>query len=223
MTAMTEAPAPTRRTAAGKVQPPKPVKQRRRPGRLALAIALVALGTLGVVWYVGQVSKTTSVVSVAADVHRGEQLTAEDLAVAELPDGPSTLATVPAAQLNELVGQYANADLTSGMLLTPTAVTPELTPPAGESIVGVALTPAQMPTQQLSAGDKVQIVETPVSQGEPPAEAPGSIEATVVSASLTPSGDQTIVDVQVAQEEAGALAARAASGRVALVLDSVGE
>ncbi len=95
--------------------------------------------------------------------------------------------------------------------------------PAGSSIVGVTLTQAQMPGYQLAAGDKVRVVETPVTQGDPPVETPKSFNATVFTATYDTETQVWVVDLVVPNREAPDIAARAATGRVALVIDSTGE
>jgi hypothetical protein len=85
----------------------------------------------------------------------------------------------------------------------------------------VSLPPALMPATQLQSGDQVRIVATPGTQGDVPAGTiPTSIEAMVVG--LRSAGDtgQIVVDVSVPHDQAAELAARAATGKVALVLDS---
>lgn len=230
----TTAPAPESRATRSTTKPPtppKPIRGRRKPARFALALALICLGTLATVWYVNSVSQTTQVIAVAGTVQRGEQIEQADLTVVDLPSGPSSLSTVPAADLDSLIGRFASSDLTAGSTLAPDAVVEELTPAAGRSIVGIALTPGQMPNEPLRAGDRVRVVETPVNQGDPPTEQPGTIDAIVISTTIpgaTAAGDdivvtsdKTVVDVEVNNSDAADLAARAATGRVALVLDSM--
>jgi hypothetical protein len=77
-----------------------------------------------------------------------------------------------------------------------------------------------LPAQPLRAGDRIRIVDTPVSQGEPPATTPASIAGLVVSVSEPDQAGVTVVDVTVPSARAADLAARVATGRIALVLDS---
>ncbi|MFC7025121.1 SAF domain-containing protein [Promicromonospora thailandica] len=204
--------------------PLKPTRARRRPALIALGLALVALSVLAAVYLVSTLGQTYEALAVTNDVSRGSVITPSDLGVVELPITPSSLEPVRADQMDEYVGKVATADLKKGQLLTRSGTADELEPPAGQSVVGIALTPSQMPLQALRAGDSVRIVETPAAGGEPPAQAPFTIAATVVSPPTdTAVGDQKVVDVRVASSNAAALAARAATGRVALVLDSTGQ
>jgi hypothetical protein len=205
--------------------PLKPTRARRRPALIALGLALVALSVLGSVYLATSLGQTYQVLAVTSDIARGAPITPGDLGVAELPEGSgsSLLKPVLADQLDEMTtDKVATADLKAGQLLTADSVATELQPPAGQSIVGIALAPNQMPTQDLKAGDRVRVVETPATGGEPPVQAPFAIAATVVSTQQITIGEQTVVDVQVTSSNAAALAARAATGRVAIVIDAVG-
>jgi SAF domain-containing protein len=141
-----------------------------------------------------------------------------DLTVAHITDDPA-LTPVPETDLDEVVGMYAANDLTAGSLLAPDAVTSELFPDQGQSIVGVAVTPAQLPATELRPGDVVRIVGTPRDQDNPPSSAPDEITATVAGSTTIPDQGQIVVDVTVDESDAGLLAAQVATGRVAIVLD----
>jgi hypothetical protein len=214
--------------SATKVQRPappgplKPTRARRRPALIALGLALVALSVLASVYLVTSQARTYQVLAITENISRGAEITAANIATVELPTGPTLLEPVPAADFDKMVGKVATADLKAGQLLTEAGVTDELQPAAGRSIVGIALAPNQMPgSEPLAAGDAVRVVETPASGGEPPAQAPLAIAATVIGVRESTLGDQMIVDVEVPSNNAAALAARAATGRVALVIDAV--
>ncbi|WP_460757485.1 SAF domain-containing protein [Myceligenerans cantabricum] len=201
--------------------PSKPTRGRRRPAVIALGIALVALGILASVYLTTTLGQTHKVLAVTADVPRGQEIAAGDLTSVDLPTGPTLLDPVDATALDDVVGQRATADLLAGSLLTATSYEATLRPDAGHSIVGVALTPNQMPAgTPLRSGDPVRVIETPVNGGDAPVEEPFAIPAVVVTSHAAAIGDQTVVDVEVAHNQAAALAARAATGRVALVLDT---
>jgi len=203
--------------------PLKPTRARRRPALIALGLALVALSVLAAVYLASVLGETYQALAVKSDIARGTVITAADLAPVDLPTGPSLLESVPADELDQMVNKVATADLKQGQLLTPASVADELLPAEGRSIVGVALAPNQMPgSNQLKAGDPVRVVETPATGGEPPTTAPFAIPATVMGTRPSQIGDQTIVDVEVTSANAAGLAARAATGRVALVIDAVG-
>ncbi|WP_082599406.1 SAF domain-containing protein [Nocardioides sp. Root151] len=195
------------------------VKARRRPWVFALMASLVAAGALGVAFVFTSVNDTQEVLVVSSDIKRGETIEAGDLAIVRVSVDPA-LTPVPGSQKAELEGSRAAVDLWAGTLLTEQAIADNLVPGEGESLVGISLTPAQMPSEPLYGGDVVRIVTTPGDQGEITDKEPVSIEATVVGVSRVEETGETVVDVSVPESEAADLAARAATGRVALVLDA---
>ena len=201
----------------------RPVPRRRSAAMIALALALLAGTTLGFNHVLSSAADTLPVLVVSDQVSRGETIAADDLQVAELPQSPA-LETVPADQMDEVIGQIAAVNLVPGATLAPDSYSAELAPQPGMTFVGVALDPSQMPAHPLVAGDQVRIVDTPASQSEPPLESPHTIAATVLSVTELEGTGVKVVDLEVESEQAPALAARAATGRVALVLDAaVGE
>ena len=195
------------------------LKRRRRPWVFALCAALVAAGALGTAFAFTSVNDTQEVLVVSRDIKRGETIVAGDLAVVRVSVDPA-LTPVPGSQKAELEGSRVAIDLWAGTLLTEQAVADNLVPGEGESLVGISLTPAQMPSEPLYGGDVIRIVTTPGDQGEVTDKEPVTIEATVVGVSRVEETGETVVDVSVPEAEAADLAARAATGRVALVLDA---
>lgn len=197
---------------------PRP-RRRRRPWVFALCAALVAAGALGTAFAFTSINDTQEVLVVSQDVKRGETIEAGDLSVVRVSVDPA-LSPVAGSQKAELEGSRAAVDLWAGTLLTEEAVTDSLVPGEGESLVGISLTPAQMPSEPLYSGDAVRIVTTPGDQGEVTNEDPVTVEAVVVGVSRVQETGETVVDVSVPEGDAADLAARAATGRVALVLDT---
>lgn len=196
-----------------------PPKQRRRPALIGLGVALVALGGLGAAWLATSVSDTVGVIALRNDVARGEVIEADDLTVADINTDPS-LSPVSADSADAIVGQHAAVDMARGSLLTRESVTETLLPAEGQAMVGVAVTISQLPTEPLRPGDTVRIVDTPGNQDDPPTSTPKSIEATVVRSTVDADSGQRIVDVVLPADSAVALAARVATGRIAIVLSS---
>lgn len=195
------------------------IKGRRRPFLFALMGALVAAGALLAAYAYTSVNDTREVLVVANDVPRGAVIEAEDLQVVRVSVDPA-LTPVGGGEKSSILGSRAAVDMWAGTLLTEQAVTDSLVPSAGESLVGISLTPAQMPSEPLYAGDTVRIVTTPGDQGEVTDQAPVAIEARVVGVSRIMETGETVVDVSVPREKSADLAARTATGRVALVLDA---
>jgi hypothetical protein len=95
--------------------------------------------------------------------------------------------------------------------------------PPGDSIVGIALNQSQLPSHPLSAGDQVRLVDTPVAQGEPPTSSPETFDATVFTTKFDETNQVWIIDLVVPTNDAADIAARAATQRVSIILDAVGE
>lgn len=199
--------------------PRSPARARRRPAMVGAGIALLALGGLTSAWLVSSTGDTMSVLALAEDVQRGEVIDRADLTVVDIRPDPA-LTVVPETRLDVVVGTNAATGLLAGSLLTPGSTTDQLVPDEGLSLVGVALTTGQMPAELLAPGDPVRIVDTPPAQADPPAQDPDAINGEVMSVAGPDDVGLTTVDVLVPADEAAGLAARVATGRVALILDS---
>lgn len=189
---------------------------RRRPLLVVLAAALVVMGALLGVWVWSMTSSGVDVVVVRTAVDRGAVIAASDLASVRVTVDPS-VHTVPASELQSLVGKRAASDLAAGTLVGPDEVVETVVPGAGESLVGVAIAPGMMPAEPLRRGDAIRLVQTPGQSGEVVGQ-PQTISARVVA--VTPGDTQTVVDVIVSSDRAAELAARSATGKVSIVLDS---
>jgi hypothetical protein len=185
---------------------------------VALGVTLIALGGLAAAWLTTVVGNTQPVLVLRADVDRGTVIESGDLTVARIGVDPA-VTPVPDSQRDQVIGKRAASDLPAGSLLTPGSLTDQVIPAAGESLVGVTLTRAQLPARPVRAGDVVRIVSTPRAQDDPPAGEPAVLEAVVVGSRVLADTGQVVVDVRVPARDAADLAARAATGRVALVLD----
>lgn len=198
---------------------PAPTRLRRRPALLVAGLCLTALGGILAAWLYSATTSAVTIVAVARPVERGQVLAAEDLTTARIvPD--ARLDLVAGERLTDLVGRRAAVDLPAGGVVTGGSVTTAVVPDRGESVVGVTLTRAQLPVEPLVAGDTVRLVGTPRAQDDPPVAEPPVVGATVHRVTAVPETGETVVDVLVPDGVAPGLAAQAATGRVALVLDS---
>lgn len=195
-----------------------PGRLRRRRVMVGLSAALVSLG--GVIGFLVWSMSTSSaeVVAVRTAVERGQVITAADLMVLRVSVDPA-VAVVPEAEFEQVVGRRAAVDLVPGSLLSPAAVTDAVVPATGESMVGIALGTGQLPAEPLLPGDRVRLVQTPADQAEVPATQV-TIDAVVQQLTAAPDGRTVVLDVIVPSSRAAEVAARAATGRVAVVLDS---
>ena len=202
----------------GRMTPGAAPRLRRRPLLLLVAIGLVVAGAaLGVLLW-SSASSSSEVVMVRADVPRGQMIAKTDLATVRVSVDPA-LQTVPAADLDGLVGKRAGSDLSAGTLLSPAQVVDVVVPGTGDSMVGIAVNGGMLPSEPLRPGDAVRLVQTPGNGGDVSSKSsPAAINAVV--ASVSPGESATIVNVILPSNRAAELAARAATGKVAVVLDS---
>lgn len=198
---------------------PAPPRLRRRPAVLGLGVALVAAGGLTAAWLVSTSSTTTPVVVAAAPVLRGQVLTADQLTTAEV-SGLAPASLTPAADLNSLVGQTVVVDVPVGAPVPTSAVTTDPIPTAGQAVVGILLPAGQAPTVDLLPGARVRIVATPRAQEDVPATIGTGTAAVLVSTSVDEVSGNTVANVAVPAPQAASLAALAATGRAAMVLDA---
>lgn len=196
-----------------------PPKLRRRPVLVAGSAAAVLAGALISAYAYVSVGSAQEVLAVAVTVHRGELVEASDLTSVRVSVDPA-LRPIAAANLAQVVGQRAASDLVAGGLVTEGAILPTLVPASEQSLVGVGLPAGLMPGEPLQAGDQVRVVATPGEQGDVGSGKPWTIAATVVGLHPDPDSGRTVVSVQVPFDSAAELAARAATGKVAIVLDA---
>jgi hypothetical protein len=215
----------TARDRAGRVQmtgepvlaPPPTL--RRRPLLVAGSVLAVCAGALLGAFVWTAMSDTHSVIAVRAGIERGAVIDEADLMSVQVGVDPA-LSPVGSDEMADLVGQRAAVDMAAGTLVTREQVTVAVLPPAGSSIVGVPVPPGLLPGEPLVAGDRIRVVATPGAQGEFTNEPPVTIPAVVVGVRAQVDTGVSVVSVEVPQDRAAELAARAATGNVAVVLDS---
>lgn len=214
----TRAQAPTESTP-NRIAPPRAqvLRTKRRPALMALGASLTALGILLGVWLVNSSDDRQTVLVVRQQVAYGEVITAGDLTTVQLSKG-SGVDVIADSRLNEIVGQVAATNLTPGSLLVASQLTAAAPPGPGLVLVALAVPASRLPAGPLEAGDHLLVVDTPAPGADPPALPPSSIPATLVRIGGTDSNGITVVDVTVIASAGPSLAARSATGRIALVL-----
>lgn len=212
-------PAAITQTGSGPTAFTPPPKLRRRPALMAGGIAAICLGALLGAWAWTSTTHTSEVLAARTTIHRGDVITANDVERVRISRDP-VLDPLPASAYDRVIGKRAALDVAAGGLLTAASTAGQALPPQGQSVVGISLTAAQLPAVSLRGGDRVRIVATPGQNGEAPAGTPQFTPAQVIDTRLDETSGNTVVDVLVPYADAGVLAARAATGNVALVLDS---
>lgn len=196
-----------------------PVKLRRRPIVMAAGAACTILGALLAAYAWTATTSTQEVVAVRDAVLRGEVIERADLMTVQVSLDPA-LRSVPGDDLPAMVGRRAAVDMPAGVLVTPESVTSSVIPPEGLSVVGIAVPASLLPGESLLPGDDVRVVATSGPQGDVAVGTQRTLAANVVGVYPDAETGQTVVSVLVSADDAPELAARAASGRVAIVLDS---
>jgi hypothetical protein len=122
--------------------------------------------------------------------------------------------------LGDLVGQTVVVDVPVGAPVPSAAVTSDPLPAAGQAVVGILLPAGQVPTVDLLPGARVRIVATPRAQEDVPTSISTGTRAVLISTSVDEVSGNTVANVAVPAPQAASLAALAATGRAALVLDA---
>lgn len=198
--------------------------RRRRPGMIALAVALIGAGILGGAALYRQVNHEVPVLVVTRAVPAGAVVSAADLGTVSVATGPG-VQLIPAGQERQVVGLVAATDLRPGSLLASSDLTTTLPPASGQVLVPVAVKPSELPVSGLTAGDHLLVVPAPGTQGSSgsaPVTVPGrSVAAVVEAVSRIPDQDGLdVVDLLVPAGSGPALAKEAASGDIALIVTS---
>lgn len=215
------APRPQRPEDVAPVNRVPAVRTRRRPLIIAIGVMLVGVAVVTAVGLVNTMSHRQEVLVLATDVSQGQALTAEDLTVARV-NADAGLHVVLDAQRGEVIGKTVSTNLTAGTVLNPNVLGNAVLPPKGMTVVGITVSADKLPASALQVGDMVRLVDTPRDQDASPVQAPTTTNAQVVTVQLLEGvqGGQITVDVLVPEEEASWVAARAATHRVAIVLDT---
>jgi hypothetical protein len=197
--------------------------RRRRPGMIALAVALAGAGILASTAVYSATNHQVPVLVAQADVPAGALIAAADVGTASVSVGAG-VQVIPASQLRQVVGQVAGSALHPGMLLTAAELARQRPPAPGQVLVPLPVRPSALPASGLRPGDHVLVVPTPGAQGQS-----GSVNAvpalsvpvagTVAAVSTATNTDGFgVVDILVPYKSGPSLAAQASTGQFALVV-----
>jgi hypothetical protein len=197
--------------------------RRRRPGMIALAVALVGVGILSSAALYMATSARVPVLVVTANIPAGSAIAAGDVATVSVSVGAG-VQIIPAKQLEQVVGQIAGTSLHPGMMLTASELATLRPPAQGQDLVPLPIKPSILPASGLGAGDRVVIEATPGAQGQAGSSIagpalPAPVAGVVEAVNLIPDADgYDVIDVLVAQTSGDALAAQASTGQIALIV-----
>jgi len=187
---------------------------------LIIVAVLVLLGGIVLMYAVPQYTQHTSVVVMARDVKMGAALTAADVTTADVAVGPQVAVVHP--QDVPILGKTALTDLSAGAVLSPRQIGEAPTLAVGQELVPVRLKLGQRPQQGLSPGQRVLAVPAPADQGSPAGQS--LLQAQPIKSVVISSGDpdpasgDVVVDLQVPESDAVALARAAATGSMTLLV-----
>jgi hypothetical protein len=199
------------------LQTPLPARE-RRPGQIALLVALVVgLAALGGYLH-AQAGHKKPVVVVARDVPAGHAITRADLTT-ELAAGD--LSAIGKAQLDGVIGQTAVVHLLPHMLLQTSMITSTAPLRADQAQVGVSVAAGQLPAGGVAPGDTVRVIGLPPKDSGSAQSATASVLVERAVVFSTHEDDQvagsTVVTLLVRMEQSNAVAAAGSQGLVALV------
>lgn len=197
--------------------------RRRRPGMIALAIALAGAGVVVSAAVYQRTDHLVGVVMVTEPVAAGAVITSADLATANVNVGAG-IHVIPASQIGEVSGEIAAVALRPATLLAPTELTTSRPPRPGQELVPVPVKPYLMPASGLAPGDHVLLVPTPGDEGQP-GSATGTpslaapVAALVEAVSDVPDQDGLdVVDLLVSNAEGAAITDQVSTGQFALIV-----
>lgn len=199
-----------------------PVLRRRiSPLRILFAVVLILGFALGGAVVADRIDTRLPVLAITRAVDAGQVITEADLTVVRVA-ADSTVTTVPETDRNSVVGSTAAVPLVAGALLSPAQLGAAAWPPAGQSLIAVAVKPGRLPSG-VTAGSHVLVLIVPTTTAGGTESAPGVVQAEATVWSLEEAKDQsgdTAVSLLIAAADGRRLAA--VVGDVTLVQLGVG-
>jgi hypothetical protein len=181
-------------------------------GAVLVVVCALAFAVTGL-----RVDPRSAVLVLARPVPAGHVLTDTDLAVVRIvPD--AALATLPESQRSAVVGRAVRLPLAANSLLSNDVLGPPAWPPAGQSVIAVAVKSGRAPVG-LTAGARVLVLVVPASAASTAGSATGTIpqaRATVVAVGAGDTSGTTVVSLLMSSANAVRIAG--ASGDAALVV-----
>ncbi|MGH8983557.1 MAG: SAF domain-containing protein [Acidimicrobiia bacterium] len=201
-------------------------RRQRRAGMALLAVFVSIVAALVFLLWAGNLGGRSEVVGAARDVSAGDVIARGDLRVVRVA-ADSDVATVPAAELEGLVGKVAATPLFEGALITEEQVSAGAPLGDDEAIVGVLVKPGQAPLGSLRVGTTVQVVQTADPSGVSASTPEVLSEGATVFAVSEPAPDDAsaagvagsvLVSLQVPTDASAAIVSAADAERIRLVV-----
>lgn len=204
---------------------PPPAGRHRAPRHLLLGLALMVGFSLLFAALALRADPASPVLTVAGPVPAGAVISDADLAVVRMVPDPG-MRVFTEADRSQVVGSTAAVPLAPGSVLLPAHIGAPSWPPAGESVVAVALAAGQVPAG-LVAGSQVTVLVVSASGGDgTPQEgdveqgqgSPAAVGATVVDTAVPDVAGQVVVSLLLPSPDARLVAAAGGEG-VSLLLE----
>lgn len=217
----TSAPAPATDGSLEPLAPPPAtiVRTHRSRRLIALAVATIALCAALGWWAFRQATHTITVVAARTTIHAGQVIGATDLGTVNINAG-SGLSTIPADQMDTLIGKRAQTDLPAGGVVPEGSAAATSVPSKGTAQVGLAVKPGMAPASNLTIGSPVRVVFLPANNAAASTPVAAPVAGTVDQVSRAIDGSTTTIDVLVPADVAPDIAAASAQNRIAVVLDT---
>jgi hypothetical protein len=183
-----------------------------------IAVLLIVLGAAVAGLLASRIDSRVPVLVARHQISVGQQISRDDLAVAEIAS--SGIATIPAAEANQVVGRYATAKIAAGRLVDPGLLSTSGLLTDGNAAVGISLQSGRYPASGLQAGDIVEVVRSVEGVGKVISDhaVVGTVQTPGSNVFGSSTSSNTVVTVVVSQAQAPGVAAAAAAGQVSLVL-----
>lgn len=152
------------------------------------------------------------------EIKIGQQISASDLAVAEIASSGVTV--IHADQTRQVIGRYATTKIASGRLIDAEMLSTTGLLTDGKGAVGISLQPGRYPASGLDPGDLVQVVRSVEGVGKVISDQAvvGTVQTPGNSVFGASTSSNVVVTVVVSQADAPAVAAASAAQQVSLVL-----
>lgn len=190
-----------------------PLRARHNLRWVAAGVLAICLGGLGAALLYGTLSSARTVVTVKRTVYRDQVITAADLGTTSAVPAAG-IDTVPAGELETVIGETARFDLAEGSLLSPRSYgDPAVS--QGTALLGLRLAAGRLPSAPMPPGTEVLLVPVGRDGAAPPVGA--SVAGRVTTPATTLPDGAAVVDVSVAAAEAERVARLAAADQLVLV------
>lgn len=194
--------------------------RRRSVPHLLLGVVLVLSCAAGFAWVTATSGERVAVLALARPVSIGQVLEAQDLREVTLTVD-AEVSAIPVSRVSTVVGQTMATSLPAGSLLSFEVLGTGPVPTRGRAVAALALKEGQFPPE-ISPGAEVSVVfvsnlSAEVGGSQPSMGDLAEWPATVISVSVPPNGQATIVSVEL-EEAAAREVAAVPPGQLSVVL-----